>query len=328
MTSDLWAAGVDLGGTKIQVIQVNADGSLGERIRISTDVDGGAQAVEKQISEAVRDLQQRVGTVPVGVGIGVAGQVEKGSGIVKFAPNLQWSNEPFQQRLREAMQLPVVVINDVRAATWGEWLHGAGLGSEDLLCVFVGTGIGGGIVSGGHMLEGYNNTAGEIGHIIVKMGGPECTCGSYGCAEAIAGGWGIARRAQEAVRADLKAGSAMLALANGDSEQVSGKVVDKAADAGDPLALQLMEETGEAIGALVTGLVNAFSPRRIILGGGVIEGHPELIDQTATYVRRHALKAASEGIEMLHAKLHNDAGAIGAGALAIRKFVTEKELRR
>ena len=199
MKDSQWALGVDLGGTKVEVAQVDVTGHLLQRLRRPTDVKDGAKAVEAEIVDAVHELAEGVGAPPAGVGVGVAGQVEAGSGRVGFAPNLGWHNLPFQADLRRALGLPVVVTNDVRAATWGEWLHGAGQGCDDLVCLFVGTGIGGGVVSGGQMLSGSSNTAGELGHIVVDLHGPTYHCGNQGCLEALAGGWAIARLAREAV---------------------------------------------------------------------------------------------------------------------------------
>ena len=203
---DLWAIGVDLGGTKVEVAQVDSAGQVRQRLRRPTDVRDGPAAVEAEIVAAVRELRQAVDAPPIGVGVGVAGQIEAASGAVRFAPNLGWHDVPLQADLQQALGLPVAVTNDVRAATWGEWLHGAGQGCDDLVCLFVGTGIGGGVVSGGRMLTGGSNTAGELGHMTIDLHGPPCHCGNRGCLEALAGGWAIARRAQEAIGADRSAG--------------------------------------------------------------------------------------------------------------------------
>ncbi|MBE0617241.1 MAG: ROK family protein, partial [Proteobacteria bacterium] len=172
------AVGVDLGGTKVAVGLVDADGGLVRRTRRTTDVQAGPEAITAQIAAAVKELRAVAGPDPICVGVGVAGQVEPDSGRVRFAPNLKWQDVPLGRLLREALGLPVAVTNDVRAATWGEWLHGAGQGCDHLVCVFVGTGIGGGVVTHGRVLEGYAKAAGELGHMTVALGGPECTCGN------------------------------------------------------------------------------------------------------------------------------------------------------
>jgi glucokinase len=318
MTANLWAIGVDLGGTKVEVAQVDTEGQVRQRLRRATDVKDGAAAVEDEIVTAVRELQESTGSSPAGVGVGVAGQIEPASGVVRFAPNLDWDNVPLQADLSRALRLPVVVINDVRAAAWGEWLHGAGQGCDDLVCLFVGTGIGGGVVSGGEMLSGCSNTAGELGHITVDLHGPMCHCGNQGCLEALAGGWAIARRAQEAIAADPAAGASMVQMVGGQQMAVTAKTVARAAHAGDPLARELVDEVAQALIAGSIGLVNAFNPCRLILGGGVIEGLPELVDRIDQGVCERALKAASAPLQVLPAQLKNDAGVVGAAAMAIR----------
>lgn len=321
MTRSDWSAGVDIGGTKIKVIQVNAFGTIGDFVLTPTDVKGGAEAVTQEIMDAIKALSGKVGNGPNAVGIGVAGQVEEESGLVKFAPNLKWKNFPLQQELKRKLGVPIVVTNDVRAATWGEWLHGSGKGVQDLLTVFVGTGIGGGIVSDGKMLSGFNNTAGEIGHITVELGGLPCTCGNHGCMEAYAGGWAIAKRAQAAVQSDQERGKSLLAKCEGSLDQLKGQHVMEAFAEEDPLALEIINKAIAALAAGVASLVNAVGPKKIIFGGGVIEGTPSIVDLVEPKIREHALNAAMEEVDIMHAKLHNDAGAIGAGALANRLFV-------
>jgi glucokinase len=318
MGTDPWAIGVDLGGTKIEAARVDSAGRLLQRLRRPTPVKDGPAAVKAAIVECVRELRQGDASAPAGVGVGVAGQIDPADGAVLFAPNLHWHNEPFQADLSTALGLPVVVGNDVRVITWGEWLYGAGRGCNDLICLFVGTGIGGGVVSGGRMLTGCSNTAGELGHVTVDLRGPDCHCGNRGCLEALAGGWGIARRAQEAVAADPAAGAALLNRAGGQADTVTAKAVAEAAHAGDALARRLVDEVAEALIAGVVGLVNAFNPCRFILGGGVIEGYPELVQRVDQGVRKRALPAATAPLQVVPALLHNDAGVVGAAALALQ----------
>jgi glucokinase len=318
MTARPWAIGVDLGGTKVEVAHVDAEGRVRLRLRRATDVKDGPAAVEDEIVAAVRDLQGSVGNSPIAVGVGVAGQIEPSSGVVRFAPNLDWHDMPLQADLSKTLGLPVTVTNDVRAATWGEWLYGAGQGCTDLVCLFVGTGIGGGVVSGGQMLSGCSNTAGELGHITIDLHGPLCHCGNRGCLEAQAGGWAIAQRARQAITANPIAGVSLLEMAGGQPEAITAKIVAQAAHAANPLALQLVDQVAQALVAGAVSLVNAFNPCRLILGGGVIEGLPELVERVDKGVRQSALTAACSPLQVLPAQLHNDAGVIGAAALAMR----------
>lgn len=317
MTANLWAMGVDLGGTKVEVAQVDSEGQVRQRLRRATDVKDGPAAIEAEIIAAVRELQESTGSSAAGVGVGVAGQIEPASGVVHFAPNLDWHDVPLQADLSRTLRLPVVVTNDVRAAAWGEWLHGAGQGCDDLVCLFVGTGIGGGVVSGGRMLAGCSNAAGELGHITLDLHGPLCHCGNQGCLEALAGGWAIARRTQEAITADPAAGASLVQMAGGQPKAVTAKMVAQAFHTGDPLARKLVDEVAQALIAGAVGLVNAFNPCRLILGGGVIEGLPELVDRIDQGVCERALEAASAPLQVLPAQLKNDAGVVGAAALAM-----------
>lgn len=315
-----WSIGVDLGGTKLEVAHIDAQGRVRQRLRKATNVKGGPSAIIEDVIGYVWTLREGADSPPVGVGVGVAGQVEKETGKVAFAPNLDWRDVPLQADLQRSINLPVIVTNDVRAATWGEWLHGAGHGCDDLLCMFVGTGVGGGVVSGGQMLAGCNNTAGEVGHITVDMQGPLCTCGNRGCLEALAGGWAITRQARESVIADPEGGRLLLEMAGGLIEEINVATVARAVRGGDPLARQLIDHAANALIAGATTLINAFNPCRLILGGGVITGVPELISRIDKGVRSQALAAACSSLIVLPAGLRTDAGVIGAAALAKRTF--------
>jgi glucokinase len=321
--TDRWAIGVDLGATKIDVAQVEEGGLLRYRLRRPTPINEGPAAIEAEIMVAVRDLLKIAGSSPVGMGVGVAGQIDPNHGVVCFAPNLGWRNVPIQADLSQALELPVVVTNDVRAATWGEWLYGAGKGCNDLICLFLGTGIGGGVVSGGQILSGYKNTAGELGHITTDLNGPPCRCGNRGCLEALAGGWAIARMAQEAISNNPSAGAYLLKMAGGQKEAVSAKIVIQSAQAGDPLSIHIVNEMVRALIAGAVSLVNAFNPCRLILGGGVIEGMPELVKQIDQGVHQQALAAATSSLQVLPAQLHADAGVVGAATLAMYSFANK-----
>ena len=315
-----WSIGVDLGGTKLEVAHIDAQGRVRQRLRKPTNVKGGPSAIIEDVISSVWTLRETADSPPAGVGVGVAGQVEKETGKVTFAPNLDWRDVPLQADLQRSIGLPVIVTNDVRAATWGEWLHGAGRGCDDLLCMFVGTGVGGGVVSGGRMLAGCNNTAGEVGHITVDMNGPPCSCGNRGCLEALAGGWAITRLARETVAADPDGGRLILEMAGGFIEEINVATVARAVRGGDPMARQLMDRAASALIAGASTLINAFNPCRLILGGGVIMGVPELIGRIDKGVRGQALAAACASLIVLPAGLRTDAGVIGAAALAIRTF--------
>lgn len=318
------AVGVDLGATKVLVALVDHEGQVHRKLRLTTRVKDGPKAILEDVVEAIRDLRGNLSSCLLGVGVGVAGQIDPTQGNVLFAPNLGWKNVPFQLDLSRALDLPVVMTNDVRAITWGEWLHGAGQGCNDLVCVFIGTGIGGGVVTAGKILSGSTNAAAEIGHLIIDINGPSCTCGNRGCLEALAGGWAIARRAQEAVVRDPVAGKFLLEAVGGEKTSISAETVARAAQAGNPLASHLMNDVVKALIAGSVSLVHAFNPSRLIFGGGVVEGIPELVHRVAEGVFQQAFAASTWGLQILPSKLKENAGIVGAAMLAIHTFGKEE----
>ena len=317
-SSEVLTLGVDLGGTKVETALVDAAGRIVASQRRPTQPEKGPDAVIADIVACVETCLGEAGKAAQSLGVGVAGQLDR-TGTLRFSPNLGWRNVSLKVKLEEALGIPVVIDNDVRAATRGEWRHGVGQGVNDLVCLFVGTGIGGGVVSGGRILEGCSNTAGELGHMTIVADGRRCHCPNRGCLEAYAGGWAIAERAQEAVRADPQAGQRLVALA-GDIKQISAATVSQACGDGDPLARRLVEETAQYLAAGVVGIINAFNPCLLVLGGGVIQGRPEYVSEVERVVRENALQAAVQGLRIVMAALGDKAGVIGAAALARDKI--------
>jgi len=307
--------GVDLGGTKIETVLVDATGFVLSRERHPTNPEKGAEGVIADIVSCVTGCVADAEHEGLALGIGVAGQVETSKGLVRYGPNLGWRDVPLREELEKELRIPVVVTNDVRAAMWGEWYHGAGKGVNDLVVLFVGTGIGGAVVSGGQVLEGCMGTVGELGHTTIIVDGRKCHCPNYGCLEAYAGGWAIAERAQEAVRTEPQAGEILIKRA-GSIENITAVHVSQACNDGNPLSRRLMNETGYYLGSGVVGIINAFNPCLLIMGGGIIEGFPEMIEVVEQIVCKYALEASVERFKVVKAALGGDAGGIGAAALA------------
>ena len=316
-----WAIGIDLGGTKIEIAIVSSDGELIDRVRLATQKEVGPDGIIDQIAEGITQLTNKYPDKDItAIGAGVAGQMDKDTGAVVYSPNLDWHNVPLQEALARKTDKPVVIANDVKAAMWGEWRYGAGKGSENIVCIFVGTGIGGGIAVNNHILHGANNTAGEVGHMTIDLHGPMCNCGNRGCFEALAGGWAIARDVQAAARHDKEAAALMLKLAEGNIESLNAHILADAYQQGDTLATKLINNIGEALAAGAVSIVNACGPERLIFGGGIMEGMPYLLDPIKEGVKHSALKAAVQGLQILPAALHNDSGVIGAANLALHQL--------
>jgi glucokinase len=318
--SDAPVLGIDLGGTKVETALVTASGTVLAFHRHPTRAEQGPDRVVDDIASCAEACLDQAAHRAVAAGIGVAAQIDPDTGRVRTSPNLGWTDVPLQSRLEAALDLPVVVDNDVRAITWGVWQHGAGQGTDDLVVVFVGTGIGGGVVTGGRVLAGHDGVAGELGHRPIHPHGRSCRCPNQGCWEAYAGGWAIADRARDAVADDPEAGAALRERA-GSVEDITGRTVHAACADGDPLATDLVSATGEYLGIGLTGIVNAFNPERVVLGGGVIEGHPAYIDTVRTIVGERALEVAADGLEIVPSDLGGRAGVVGAATKARRRHV-------
>jgi glucokinase len=306
--------GVDLGGTKVNVGLVDVAGRVLFAHKSMIHASKEPERVIADIQTAIDRCRSRTGQEVEAVGVGVAAQVDQ-RGVVRGSQNLGWRNVPLKQKLERGLGLPVAVTNDVNAATLGEWRYGSGRGVDDLAVLFVGTGVGGGVITGGKLLSGCSNSGGELGHITVVYDGRKCHCPNRGCLEAYVGGWAIAERAQEAVRAAPKEGQRLVSLA-GSVEKVTAATVSRAYREGDLLARRLVEETGRYLAAGVVSIVNAFNPCVMVLGGGVIEGIPELIRIVEDVVPAMALEASVEELKIVKASLGADAGVIGAAVLA------------
>lgn len=320
-----YAIGVDLGGTKTALGIVDEKGRIHRSIQLITLVREGPEAITNQILDAIQNLQQTSSTPPLGIGVGVAGQIDLSKGEIVFGPNLNWHHVPLQSMLSSPLHLPVYLTNDVKAITYGEWLHGAGQACKDLVCLVVGTGIGSGIVSDGHLLKGCSETLGEVGHMTIDFNGPLCTCGRRGCFEAFAGGWGIAARAREAVEADRhsQASQQLLQLANHQLDSLSAKMIIQAYHQNNSLAERLVDNLYLALTAGCANVVNLFNPCRLILGGGVLEGLPQANERIALGIKQNALKAATQQLKVLSPQLGRDGGMIGAAMLVFQSLKQE-----
>ncbi|MGI0140708.1 MAG: ROK family protein [Thermoplasmata archaeon] len=305
--------GVDLGGTKILTAVMSPSGRIRSSYEHPTIAQRGAERIVEELSARLRTLLRQRGRGARGVGVGVAGQISP-DGVVVAAPNLGWSNVPLRQRLERALGIPVTVTNDVRAVTFGEWTFGAGRGARDLACVFVGTGVGGGFVADGRLRYGASDTAGEVGHMTIVANGRPCHCRNRGCLEAYVGGWAIAERAQEIVRARPREGVALIRRAGGIGA-ITARTVTAQYLAKDPLAREIMASTAEYLAAGMVGVVNAFDPAVLALGGGVIDNAPFLLRAVASRVRARALAVPVEHLRIVPARLGKYSGVMGAAAM-------------
>jgi glucokinase len=252
------------------------------------------------------------------IGVGVAGQCLGRTGVVLNAPNLGWRDVAFGTLLGDALGVEVRVANDLAAAAWGEKRFGAAKGIEDVVLVFVGSGVGSGLILSGRLHDGAQGVAGEFGHVKVRPVRAEtrprrCGCGEVGCLEAYTSGMNVAARVREEIAAGAR--TRVWELAGGDPARVSASLVDEAFQAGDPYATALWGEVGELLGTAVANLVTILNPSRVILGGGVLLGCPALAELLRRHFDAAVSRSATKGLSVERAWLGDDAGVVGAAVL-------------
>lgn len=307
------AIGVDIGGTKIAAGLVSEDGKI-----LADDAEPTPHDSSK-IPAIVADLVERLARDerPVGVGIGAAGFVGEDRATVRFAPNIDWREEPLGDSVRALVDLPIVVENDANAAAWGEFRFGAGQDTDDLLLITIGTGVGGGIVHDGQVFRGGFGVAAEFGHLRLVRDGIECGCGQHGCFEQYGSGSALVREARARVEHRDPDAAALTALADGDLARITGPALTALAQDGDALSIELLADLGRWIGEGAAALATILDPRVIAIGGGVSAAGDLLLAPVVEAFESHLpARAHRPGAAVRLAALGNSAGIIGAADLA------------
>ena len=251
------------------------------------------------------------------VGVGAAGFVDAGGSTVRFSPHLSWRDEPLKEALERRLDLPVLVDNDANTTAWAEVRFGAGREARQILCITMGTGIGGALVIDGQVYRGANGMAGEFGHMQVVPDGRRCECGNRGCWEQYSSGNAIVREARELVAAKSPVADRLRELTADDPATLSGPIVTQAAREGDPAAIELFEEIGGWLGTGLASLTAAFDPELIIVGGGVSEAGDLLLDPAHEALRRTLTgRGFRPEPTIVKAALGQDAALVGAADLA------------
>lgn len=310
------AVGLDIGYTNIRGVLLGGDGRVIRRSRTATDPARTPQRILAQASAMVRELAS--GEDLSGIGAGIAGQCDAAIGVVRRGPNLWWDDEPFRDRLSAMASRPVVLHNDVQMATLGEWRYGAGKGARDMVCVFTGTGVGGGAVIGGRLLGGTTGCGAHFGHVSVALDGPRCTCGRNGCVESYAGGMGIAARARELVTSEPIAGRHLLGMVGGDADAITAREVSRAASEEDPLAMSIRASAVSALASGTASVVNCFDPELVVLGGSVIQGFRGMFEEVRDGIMEAVLPPIRPSLRISRSQLGDEAGAVGAASLVLR----------
>ncbi len=309
-----YVLGVDIGGTNLVVAAVSTDGSRIEGLRSEpTDPGRGADDVISRIVAMARRTIDDTRSVDaeaelIGIGIGSPGPVDIAAGVVLLTPNLGWVNMPVRAMIADPLGLPATLDNDATCAMAGEWWLGAARGARHAVTFTLGTGIGGGLVVDGRVVHGASDVAGEIGHITIETNGRRCGCGNDGCLEAYASGTAIARRMAEA----MEAGGESSLVGTGDAGPLTAQAVYDAAAAGDPLALEVVQDTAKYLGVGVANLINILNPEIVVICGGVTQAGDRLFTPLRREVTRRAFKPAVEVCRIVPGELPGTAGVIGA----------------
>lgn len=308
--------GVDIGGTKVLAGTVSLLGDVASRASARTPPrDSDPEHIVEVIVDTVRKAagRRRIDRV----GLGVAAWVSADGAVAKFAPHLPLRDHPLQRTLAQRLGVPVHVENDANAAIWAETRFGASQRHKDVLGVFLGTGIGGGMVIGGRLYRGANGMAGEPGHMCVVPGGLPCACGQRGCFEMYASGNALGRYGREVVEAQGRYAGLLHELSGGDPARVTGRLVSQAARAGDSVALDVFGTLGTALGEGLAGLCALLDPEVVVVGGGLVEV-VDLFLPRAQEVFAQRLPGAGHRTlpEIVPARLGHEAGLQGAADLA------------
>lgn len=306
------AIGVDLGGSHVTAAVVQEDGKIlaqHEQDIADRSFDAVMAAIENVVRPAIKDGKEKD---LIGIGIGSPGNIDLKTGTVLYSPNFMWENAPLGERMRQTFSLPVYVANDARCATLGEYTFGMGRGTKNFVLLTLGTGIGGGIVSGGVLSIGNRAGAGEIGHHQIRAtGGFICGCGKVGCFEAQASGTGLIRHAAAVAPSFPRS-----MLLEKSPDRLGSKAIRRAAQAGDGHALAAWKNF---IGDLAIGLANIIAfvnPEMIALGGGVSSAGDFMLDALRPQVDALTTMVPKKTTKIVIAKLGNDAGQVGAASVA------------
>lgn len=306
-----YVVGVDLGGTKIYTALVDLEGNIIKEKTVETLAHEGELAVKERIIDTINYVIDGTDKDLIkSIGIGSPGPLDVKNGIIIENSNLPFKNFAIVKTIKETYDLPTYLDNDANVATLGEFMFGAGKGTENMVFITASTGIGGGAVLNGKLFRGSTGNALEVGHMTVATEGPRCGCGNLGCAEALGSGTAIGKRAKEAVLSNV-----VTSLKN--YENVTAKEVFKEAANGDRVAKNILNTSLTYLGIAVANTITNFDPEKVVVGGGVVNGGDIVIDTIRNVVEERCMAAFVENCTIEKAVLGGKAGVLGAAALAI-----------
>ncbi|RYL91606.1 ROK family glucokinase [Sporolactobacillus sp. THM7-4] len=320
--ADMINIGVDLGGTTIKMALIDDSGRIIDKWAIPTNtIDNGSHitsdistSINKKLSEFHLDKAE-----VRGIGMGAPGFIDMDSGFVYKAVNIGWENYALKEELQKSTGISAIIENDANAAALGEMWIGAGKGSKNMICVTIGTGVGGGIIVNGDILHGVSGMAGEIGHMtMVTKDGALCNCGKKGCLETVSSATGIRRLALEAL--DYNDSESILREIFEKKGDITAEDVFNCAGKQDPLSSAVAEKAAYYLGYALGAISIVINPEKIVIGGGVSHAGDVLLTPLIKYFKKYSLPRIFDACTIDIAKLSNDAGVIGAAWLAKTKL--------
>jgi glucokinase len=316
-----YLVGVDLGGTKILAGVFTTSLKCVGRSKMSTKAERGQESVIERIAHCVQDAIDEcdLSVKQVrGIGIGSPGAIDPENGKVMFAGNLGWKDVSLKKELEKILEVPVFLQNDCNVCTLGVYEVELENKPKNMIGVFLGTGIGGGLIIDGKLYSGFNRTAGEVGHMMLEVNGPKCTCGNRGCWEALSSRSALFRQVQQAVKDGQK--TVLTNMLGDDLKDLRSGDLRKAIKQGDKFVEKIVEEAAKYTGIAVANLINILSPEVIVLGGGLMDAlENEMMPVVIETAREHAFPGSDKGVKILPSKLGDDAGITGGAVLARRE---------
>lgn len=310
-----YIAGVDIGGTAIKFGLISADGKLLEKWSIDTNTEDNGVTIISDIWASLSNVLEKNKIEKehiIGIGAGIPGFIHTEDGIVYEAVNIGWKNLKFKEELESLSGLPVHIENDANTAVLGENWQGAGNEVRHVIAVTLGTGVGGGIITNGKILNGSNGMAGELGHILIEEDGIRCNCGNRGCLETIASATGIVKQAERKME---EYPDSSIAAFHQEKQKITAQDIFLLAANGDPLAMEIVDYTADVLGKTFADLGVILNPEKILIGGGVSKAGQPFLDKIIAAFEANALPRVIDGCEIKLAQLGNDAGIIGAAFL-------------
>lgn len=310
--------GIDIGGTKCAAVLGQADGTIRARRAMPTEAEAGPDVVLARLIDLARELMQAEGVAAenlVGIGISCGGPLDTKTGLVYSPPNLPgWEAIPVRRLFEKAFPgVRVVLENDANATALAEWRFGAGRGTQNMVFLTMGTGIGGGLILEGRLYRGTNDLAGEVGHQTILINGPVCGCGKRGCLEALASGPAVARLARESLH--YGRGKRLVEVAGGRPADITAQHVIEAAREGDAFSRRILEEVGTYMGIGLANLIQILNPERIVLGTLAVHAGDLLLEPIRAAVTEYAWERARAVCEIVPAALGDRAQDLAALSL-------------